>query len=115
MKVFKLMLFFLVMIFIGIVVFQNQGVFMDKKVLGIDLMVWNYQTPEAHLSVYFLGFFLLGLLVSYFYGLGERFRAKRTIAGHLETIRRSEEDIKALKNNLPNAEQAISPEESANG
>ncbi len=105
MKAVKLVFALLVIVFLTIVVWQNQGVFMDKKVLGIDLVAWNYTTQPIHLSLYFLSFFLIGLLVAYFHGLCERFRAKRTIANQLQTIRNSEKEIEALKNVVP-AEQA---------
>ena len=108
MKALKLILFLLVCVFLVIVVVQNQTVFMDKKALGVDLIVWNYETQPIHLSLYFLGFFLIGLLVSYFYGLGERFKAKRIIASQLETIRQSEEEIRTLKSR-PDAEEETPP------
>ena len=110
MRAVKLVIFFLVLIFLGVLVFQNQGVFMDKKALALDLKVWHYETPEFELAVYFLGFFLIGLLISYFYGLGQRFKARRIIAGHLETIRRSEEELRTLRN-VSHGEQTTPPKE----
>jgi hypothetical protein len=88
----------LVIVFLTIVVWQNQGVFMDKKVLGIDLVAWNYTTQPIHLSLYFLSFFLIGLLVAYFHGLCERFRAKKTIANQLQTIRTPNEEVSSSPN-----------------
>jgi len=111
MKAVKLVVFFLVCIFLVILVVQNQDVFMDKKALEIDLIVWNYHTQAIHLSLYFLGFFLIGLLVSYFHGLGERFKAKRIISNQLETIRKSEEEIRTLRSQ-PNADQPHAEQES---
>ena len=110
MKATKLVIFLLVCVFLTIVVVQNQDVFMDKKALEIDLIVWNYGTQPIHLSLYFLGFFLIGLLVSYFHGLGERFKTKRIIASQLETIRKSEEEIRALRSH-PNADQPDAKQE----
>jgi uncharacterized integral membrane protein len=111
MKAFKLVVFLLVCVFLVIVVMQNQDVFMDKKALEIDLIAWKYQSQAIHLSLYFLGFFLVGLLVSYVHGLGERFKTKRLIASQLETIRNAEEEIRTLRSqpnaDHPNAEQEI--------
>jgi uncharacterized integral membrane protein len=115
MKAVKLVLFLLVCVFLVIVIVQNQGVFMDKKALEVDLVVWNYETQPIHLSLYFLGFFLIGLLVSYFYGLGERFKAKRIIASQLETIRKSEEEIRGYKNQPNVEEETFSTSSSENG
>jgi uncharacterized integral membrane protein len=111
MKSVKPLFFSLVIIFVVLVVVQNVNVFMDERVLRLNLWVWRGESPPIPLSVYFLGFLLIGLLISYFYGLGERFKAKKTIQNHLETVRKQEEEIKALKS-LPLAEEKTSPEES---
>ena len=111
MKSIKPLFFSLVIIFLVLAVVQNVNVFMDEKALRLNLWVWSGESPTIPLSVYFLGFLLIGLLVSYFYGLGERFKAKKTIQNHLETIRKQEEQIKALKS-LPIAEETTSPKES---
>ncbi|MBW2108138.1 MAG: LapA family protein [Deltaproteobacteria bacterium] len=110
MKVVKLVVFFLVCIFLALVVIQNQSVFMDKKALELDLIVWHYQTQPIHLSLYFLGFFLIGLLVAYFHGLGERFKAKRTIASQKELIQKNQNEIAALKNRPDTDLQGLSNE-----
>jgi uncharacterized integral membrane protein len=104
MRALKPVLFSIIIILLVIVVVQNLEVFMDKKALQLNLLVWSKETQAIPLSVYFLGFFLLGLLLSYIYGLSERFKARKTIQNHMETIRKSEEEIKALKS-LPFAEQ----------
>ncbi len=111
MKSVKPLFFSLVIIFLVLAVVQNLNVFMDEKSLRLNLWVWSGESPTIPLSVYFLGFLLVGLLVSYFYSLGERFKAKKTIQNHLETIAKQEEEIKALKS-LPVAEETTSPKES---
>lgn len=110
MKVVKLVVLFLVCIFLALVVIQNPNVFMDKKALGLDLMVWHYQTQPIHLSLYFLGFFLIGLLVAYLHGLGERFKARRTITSQKELIQKAESEIAALKDRPDTREQGLSTE-----
>jgi uncharacterized integral membrane protein len=111
MKSVKPLFFSLVIVFLVLAVVQNLNVFMDEKSLRLNLWVWSGESPTIPLSVYFLGFLLVGLLVSYFYSLGERFKAKKTIQNHLETIGKQEEEIKALKS-LPVAEETTSPKES---
>ena len=117
MKAVKLVVFLLVCVFLVIVVVQNQDVFMDKKALSIDLIAWNYHTQAIHLSLYFLGFFLVGLLIAYFHGLGERFKTKRIIAAQLETIRKAEEEIRTLRSqsnaDQPNTNQETSSAENS--
>ena len=101
----------MVVVLFAVVVVQNSEVFMERKAMGLDLWIWNGETQPIPLSVYFLGFFLVGLLISYFYGLGERFRAKKTIQNHLQTIGKQEEEIKVLKS-LPIAEEETPQEQS---
>jgi uncharacterized integral membrane protein len=111
MRSLKPVLFFVVVILFAIIVVQNSEVFMETKAMGLDLWVWSGQTQPIPLSVYFLGFFLLGLLISYVHALSERFRAKKTIQDHLQTIRKQEEEIKVLKS-LPPEEDSASQEQS---
>ncbi len=110
MKSFKPVLFSLLMILGVMLVVQNMELFMYQKSLRLNLLVWSRETGAIPLSVYFLTFFLVGLLVAYFYGLSERFKAKRTVKNHLVTIHKLEEEVKALKN-LPVAEQTTPQQE----
>lgn len=113
MKSFKPVLVSLVIIFLVVLVVQNMGLFMDQKSVRLDLLVWSNETRAIPLSVYFLGFFLIGLLISYFYGLSERFKTKKAVKNHLETIRKLEEELRVLKS-LPITEQITPPKESEN-
>jgi hypothetical protein len=80
-----------------VVVVQNLSLFTHKEALRLNLLIKQYQTGPIYLTLYFLAFFLIGLLISYFYGLAERFKANKTIKNHLETIRKLEEEIKVFK------------------
>ena len=111
MRSVKLVLLSLVIIFVALVIVQNLGVFMHKEPLGLNLLIWNNKTAPIPLSVYFLGFFLIGLLFSYFHGLAERFRARKTIREHIKTIRKLEEEIKVLKS-MSTAQQTTNQKES---
>jgi uncharacterized integral membrane protein len=89
----------LIVVFLVTIVVQNLGLFTYKASLRLNLpLIKEYHTVPIHLSIYFLGFFLIGLLISYVHGLVERFKANRTIKKHLETIRKLEEEIKTFKN-----------------
>jgi len=97
MKSVKTLLSFLVVIFLVVFVVQNLDLLTHKETIRLNLLVKEYQTGPIQLALYFLGFFLIGLLLSYFYGLGERFKANKTIKNHLETIRKLEEQIEVFK------------------
>lgn len=88
----KIKAVFLVVIFglILLIFFQNDGFFLDKQSLRINLLFFKYQSPEVHNAVIFLAFFLFGLLISYFLGLPERYRLKRTVkhlAARLDSLK----------------------------
>jgi len=111
MKSFKAVFFVIVVLLFSIVVVQNWEVLKEPKVVEVNLGVWDYKTQGIPVAVYFLGFFLIGLLVSYFCGLSERFKAKRAAQSQLETIRKLEEEIKVLKS-LPADDETTSPKKS---
>ena len=110
MKSPKTVLFSLLVVFIVIVVVQNSRFFMHEEAVRLNLLVWGSETAPIPLCVYFLGFFLIGILLAYFQGLSERFRARREIQNHLQTIDKLEEEIKVLKS-LPIEEEKRPPRE----
>jgi hypothetical protein len=79
MKKVKIIFWLLIFGFMGLVFFQNQAYFLAKNSLRIDLWFQNYLVPEAPNGLYFLAFFLAGLLIAYFYCLPERFRCTKII------------------------------------
>ncbi|NVM22396.1 MAG: hypothetical protein HWN68_11520 [Desulfobacterales bacterium] len=128
-----LLLLSLVIIFV-LVAKQNLGILMHGPPLRFKLLAWVNQTAPVPLSVtskvsvmlgifgwvkqtapipllvYFLGFFVVGLLLSSFCWLAVRSRTKKIAGEDLETIRRLER-IKALKT-MPAAEKTIPGKES---
>ncbi len=79
MKKVKLAFWLILVGLMGIVFWQNQAFFLEKKSVGINYVVGSYQSPELQIVLYFLIFFLAGLLISYFHSLSERFAARKTI------------------------------------
>jgi small-conductance mechanosensitive channel len=106
----KLVVLLLLIGLVTVVVWQNVSVFTEKKELGIDLWVWQGATQPIPLAVYFLGFFFIGLLAAYLATLKDRFKAKRMVQGHLQTIRRQEEELNALKDMSAQGETQDQPE-----
>lgn len=102
MKTLKPVLLSIVVVFLVILVVQNLEVFLDKKALHIDLWMWQYDTRLIPLAVYFLGFFMVGLLVSYVCTIGERFRTKKKMDSYAETVHQLQYEINALKDQSAN-------------
>jgi uncharacterized integral membrane protein len=97
MKTFKLGLLALVALFIILVIYQNSGLFTHKESFSLNLVAWKYKSGEILLSMYFVAFFLMGLLLSYFHGLSARFKARHEMRTHLDKITKLEEEIKVLQ------------------
>lgn len=100
MKKAKVLLWLIIIGFIGLVIYQNNSFFMTKHSFGIDLMVFNYRSPEIYSAILFLLFFILGLLIAYFFGLFERFKANKTIKALTATNSSLEQMLGSLKNDL---------------
>jgi len=85
---------------ISLVVFQNWGYFNEKHALSLNLYFGRYSTSDFTNLFLFLGCFLIGLLISYFYGRIERFKYKRLIKKLNETTAAQHEEISGLKQEL---------------
>ena len=100
MKKAKVLLWLIIIGFIGLVIYQNKEFFMTRHSFGIDLMVFSYRSPEVYRAILFLLFFILGLLIAYFFGLFERFKANKTIKALTATNSSLEQMLASLKNDL---------------
>lgn len=98
MKKVKLVFWLILLGLLGVVGWQNRPFFLDKQGIGIDYFFGNIYIPELQIALYFLIFFLAGLLVSYFGSLSERFVARRTIrklTDELTTEKKKNSDLEA--------------------
>jgi uncharacterized integral membrane protein len=82
---------------LGLVFWQNQIFLLEKKGMKIDYFFGNYQFPEIQVVLYFVIFFLAGLLISYFSSLSERFVARKTIKKLKEELARAGIKISELE------------------
>jgi hypothetical protein len=77
----KLIIWLLVLGFMGLFIYQNEGHFLGtEQILRLNLgVVPEYQSPQLPMVFFYLVFFLYGLIVAYFFGLPERFRSRKAI------------------------------------
>ncbi|MDO8944492.1 MAG: LapA family protein [Desulfobacterales bacterium] len=77
----KLIIWLLILGFMGLVIFQNEGHFLNaQQSLRLNLGVFpEYHSPQLPMVFFYLVFFLYGLIVAYFFGLPERFRSRKAI------------------------------------
>jgi hypothetical protein len=81
MKKAKLVIWLLVLVFMGLVIYQNEGHFLNAQE-SLRLNLWvvpEYHSPKLPMVFFYLVFFLYGLIVAYFFGLPERFRSRKAI------------------------------------
>ena len=112
-------LWLIILGFFGLLVFQNQEVFFQQQTLGIDLFVIEkIEVPPQFLVVFFLCFFLLGLLITYFFGLYTKFKSNQIIKGlnqkidsFVENILKLEAENESLKTALMEKRREVAPQE----
>jgi hypothetical protein len=77
----KLIIWLLVLGFMGLVIFQNEGYFLNaEQSLRLNLGVFpEYHSPQLPMVFFHLAFFLYGLIVAYCFGLSGRFRSRKAI------------------------------------
>jgi len=77
----KLIIWLLVLGFMGLFIYQNEGHFLGtEQSLRLNLgVVPEYHSPQLPMVFFYLVFFLYGLIVAYFFGLPERFRSRKAI------------------------------------
>ncbi len=104
MKKMKTAIWVLLIALFGLLVYQNQEVFLGRQGLHLNLYLTGFQVPEIPNALYYLAFFLIGLLLSYFLTLSERFKSHKTIKNlksaaedHLRKASELQEELDALK------------------
>ncbi len=79
MKKVKIAFWIIVFGFVGLVIFQNRVFFMSESRLVFNLGFYYYETPFLANAIFFVAFFLVGILISYFSGLFRNFKDAKTI------------------------------------
>lgn len=115
MKNFKVVLSVLIIVLIGLVIYQNKDFFLQKPDLSLNLFFFQYQTAKLNNAIIFAGCFLLGVLVSYFFSLSGRFRANKTIKNLSTTVDLQVQKISELtrQNEALKAASGAQPAETA--
>lgn len=66
--------------FFMLIFFQNPLLFQSQQSLRINLYFFDeFKSPEVASAVFFLGFFLSGFIIAYFFSLPERLQLKKKI------------------------------------
>jgi hypothetical protein len=110
MKKTKMFLWLLILCAIALIVYQNEGYFMEtQQVLRLDLKAFpEYQSPNLPLVAYHLLFFIFGLIVAYLFNTVERWRRRKAIsrltaenAGQRQEMETLRSELARLKGEAP--------------
>ena len=101
MRKFKIAIWVIIFGLLLLFMFQNQEYFQSKANLKINLMlVEPYHFPELTNAVIFLGCFVLGLLVAFFFGFVDKFKNKKVVKQLNSAINENKETIEKLEGEL---------------
>lgn len=98
----KLVLWLLILSAIGLVVFQNEGYFMEtQQVLRLNLKaIPEYRSPHLPLVAFHLLFFVFGLIVAYLFGAIDRWRRRKTITRLTAENSSQRQEMETLRSEL---------------
>jgi uncharacterized integral membrane protein len=101
MKKIKIAIWLIILVFVGVFVYQNKIFIMAKQSLSLTLpFLETLHTPELPHAVLFLVFFLTGFLIAYFFGLYDRFKSKKTVKNLNAATAAQQDELSALKKEL---------------
>jgi hypothetical protein len=109
MKKVKIALWIIIFGFIGLIIFQNRGFFMSESRMMLDLGFFYYESPFLANAIFFVAFFLAGMLISYFSSLFKHYKDAKTI----KTLKAKEtslvETVSSLEKQLSVVKAAAEP------
>jgi len=86
--------------FVGLIIYQNKIFFMSQSHLNLNLGFFYYETPNMANAIFFVAFFLLGILLTYFLSLFKHYKDAKII----KTLKTKEstlvETVSALEKEL---------------
>jgi len=106
MKKVKIGIWLIIIVFLGLVIYQNRDFFFIPKSLGIDLTFAAYHSPELPVALYFAAIFFIGALIVYLFGLAERYRSSKQVRVLRQTCDAQRQAIDGLKKDV----QALRPQ-----
>ncbi len=77
----KIMFLFsvIILIFAGILGYQNRNFFLATQSINVDLISFTYQSPEIPIGLFFIAIFVAGVLTASFFSLMSKYKAITTI------------------------------------
>ncbi|MDL2269150.1 hypothetical protein LJC71_07715 [Desulfosarcina sp. OttesenSCG-928-A07] len=108
--------------FLLLIFYQNKAFFMVQQSLMLDLGFFSYKTPELSNFIFFVTFFLFGILITYFSSLFKHFKDAKTIkqlkakeAALIETVANLEARLGGVPDDPSSSIQASPVQEDMTG
>lgn len=102
MKTIKYLLWLIILVLLGVLIYQNLEYFMTTVALKLDLKIamWSWTIPEIQNIVYFAICFILGIILAGIKGFLSKLGLKKEIKAKDTTIISLKEQINTLKEEL---------------
>lgn len=104
MKKIKFFLWLIVLIFLGLLVYQNKDYFFTTQALNLDINLkfksWSWILPEAQNILYFGICFVFGLFVTGIMGISSKLKSRKMIKALNKTIDSHAAQISSLRTEL---------------
>ena len=115
MKKFKFFLGLIILLFVGVGIYQNQAFFFEKHALLFQFCIkdWVWATPEISIIFYWLGCLIIGLLITGFFLITSKLKSKKTIKSLNKTISSLKSELQTFKSD-PYQNQETSEQEKTN-
>lgn len=108
MKHIKFLFLIVILLAVIILTVQNHNAFSETVRFRVNLLYEQYQTAETSIYLISLIAFMLGVLITWVYGLMERFQMKRRIASLSNEIDEKDKELNSLRN-LPITTDSVLP------
>jgi NADH:ubiquinone oxidoreductase subunit 5 (subunit L)/multisubunit Na+/H+ antiporter MnhA subunit len=110
MKKVKIGFWIIVVAFLLLIGFQNEGFFLQKHSFDLNLWVTDpYHSPDIYNAVLFVGCFLAGLIIAYLSGLFERFKSNKACKQLHKTVAEQRNELSQLKTEVEAFKNVANP------
>jgi len=114
MKNIKLVLWLIILGFVGVFLFQNQDIITATRSFSLDLKIDKYYTPELPNGIIYFICLLTGFCIAFFLCLAKRFKSRKDIKklkadnnSYLEEISALESKVELLQSVYPRPNETV--------
>jgi hypothetical protein len=100
MKKIRIVFWLLVLGLAGLAVYQNLAFLLKPYPIKFDIGLVAYHTSDLPVAVYLLAFFFAGVLISLFFSLSHRYRARKTIRNLTDEVNAERKRVSELETEL---------------